>query len=126
MSAPLRAPEPRSCFLGSRGGPSRPAPARPSSPVPPGQLPRGGGEGGARRRRPPRPDAIVSAKLIDAPYVALHAVPYGRLMAWQADALRERFGGSEDDPLGAARGIGPGPRLPAADATPVPRSLFHK
>ena len=37
-----------------------------SSPVPTGKIPRGGGEGGARRRRPPRPDAIVSAKRLAA------------------------------------------------------------
>ena len=31
-------------------------------------------------------------------------------------ALRERFGGTEDDPLGAARGIGPGPQMTALEA----------
>ena len=31
-------------------------------------------------------------------------------------ALRERFGGTEHDPLGAARGIGPGPQLTALEA----------
>lgn len=31
-------------------------------------------------------------------------------------ALRERFGGTEHDPLGAARGVGPGPQLTALEA----------
>ena len=31
-------------------------------------------------------------------------------------ALRERFGGTEHDPLGTARGIGPGPQLTALEA----------
>ena len=40
-------------------------------------------------------------------------------------ALRERFGGTEHDPLGAARGIGPGPQLTALEALDIEEEQPH-